>query len=92
MKNLYCSDIEGDALLDAITKVYCMSNTQLDKDNKTTRIFTLTNMKDSKADLTCRTQDDENSHTFVDNRFADLLTLRSRTRKLDLVGKKFQRT
>jgi len=42
--NLYCSDIEGDALLDEITKVWCMSNTQLDEDNKPMRSFTLTKM------------------------------------------------
>jgi len=42
-KRLYCSDIEGDDLLDGITKVWCMSNTELDNKMNTTRLFTLTN-------------------------------------------------
>lgn len=39
---VYCSDIEGDGLLDDITKVWCMSNAELDNKNQVIRDFTLT--------------------------------------------------
>lgn len=41
-KRLYCSDIEGDDLLEGITKVWCMSNTELDNKMNTVRLFTIT--------------------------------------------------
>jgi len=40
---VYGSDIEADGLLDTITQIWCMSNTELDKDLKVVRSFTLTN-------------------------------------------------
>lgn len=41
-KRLYCSDTEGDDLLPGITKLHCMSNTELDPQLNTVRHFTLT--------------------------------------------------
>lgn len=39
---LYCSDIEADALLDEATKLWCMSNSELDDNMNLVRSFTLT--------------------------------------------------
>lgn len=39
---MYCSDIEGDNLLEDITKIYCMSNNELDVRMNSIRKFTLT--------------------------------------------------
>lgn len=41
---LYCSDIESDGLLDVISKIWCMSNAELDSNLKLVRSFTLTDM------------------------------------------------
>lgn len=41
-KRLYCTDTEGDNLLPDITKMWCMSLTELDAHNNVVRKFTLT--------------------------------------------------
>ena len=43
---VFGADIEADGLLDTITKIWCMSNTELDKDLKVIRSFTLTDYND----------------------------------------------
>lgn len=47
---IYCGDIEGDGLLDTITKVWCMSLTECDEDNNFAikRSYSLTDYKDIK--------------------------------------------
>jgi len=45
MSRLYCSDIEGDGLLDDITKVWCASFTELDNQMKTVRSFNRTDQE-----------------------------------------------
>jgi len=46
MKRVYGADIEADGLLDTITKIWCMSNTELDENLKVVRSFTLTEYND----------------------------------------------
>jgi len=46
---LYGADIEADGLLDTITKIWCMSNTELDENLKVVRSFTLTDYDSIQA-------------------------------------------
>jgi len=49
LMRLYAADIESDGLLDTITKIWCMSLTELDNDLKVVRSFTLTDYEDIMA-------------------------------------------
>jgi len=47
-RRLFCADIEGDNLLDSITKIYCMSNTELNPKMQRLESFTYTDMESIK--------------------------------------------
>jgi hypothetical protein len=51
-KRLFCSDIEADALLDDVTKLWCMSNTELTPFMQEVESFTLTDVDEILAMFT----------------------------------------